>query len=104
MLSMKRNGLSLTVPASHPQKTLNAMRLIASTEPDSGLRVKLTHSLYEAYWQKHADVTDSQVLQSIAASIGWSFSDIRQQIEQGRESLKQNTHEAFTRGAFGVPR
>ncbi|XP_065826211.1 uncharacterized protein [Oscarella lobularis] len=103
MLSMKRNGLSLTVPASHPQKTLNAMRLIASTEPDSGLRVKLTHSLYEAYWQKHADVTDSQVLQSIAASIGWSFSDIRQQIEQGRESLKQNTHEAFTRGAFGVP-
>eukprot|EP00118_Oscarella_pearsei_P012456 m.92105 g.92105 ORF g.92105 m.92105 type:complete len:433 (+) comp36712_c0_seq26:1978-3276(+) len=103
MLTLERNRIPATFPESHPQKTLNAMRLIAATEPESPTRVRLTHRLYQAYWQEHADVTDSKILHSIADSAGWKFPEIDQMIDKGKVALRENTEEAFSRGAFGVP-
>jgi 2-hydroxychromene-2-carboxylate isomerase len=85
------------------QKTLYAMRLLTAT-PHSGLCAKLTHALYKAYWKDGANVESIEVLQRIANDIDWAV-DVAKIItsEQVKSALQENTHEAVTKGAFGVP-
>lgn len=88
-------------------RTLNAMRLLASTSDETGhLRKTLTHSLFDAVWKEQKDVSDLKILQSIADSVDYKI-DINSFVEDkahpARSKLLENTLEAVGRGAFGVP-
>ena len=48
-LVARRNGVPALMPSSHPQKTLYAMRLLASC-PDMYTRSRITHSLYKVWF------------------------------------------------------
>ena len=60
-------------------------------------------AIYYGAWST-ADVTSSDVLQENASSIGWNVNvdDVISGV--GKEKLWNNTEEALSRGAFGVPR
>ncbi|XP_066928678.1 uncharacterized protein [Clytia hemisphaerica] len=88
-------------------RTLNAMRLIASTPSESDkLRSALTHRLFDAIWIKQEDVSDLGVLQNIANSLKFDI-DVKGLVEDKKHPSKQilidNTQEVVDRGAFGVP-
>jgi 2-hydroxychromene-2-carboxylate isomerase len=103
--TFERLDVHATFPTNHPQKSLNAMRLLAATEPEGQTRIKLTHQLYKTYWLDNKDVTDSQVLQSAVSKVGWDV-DVNDVLsnENAKEELRRNTDEAIAHGAFGVPR
>lgn len=89
-------GVPLRIPAGHPRRTVDAMRVLAAASADR--RASLTRTLYEAYWQHGEDVSDPGVLQRLLEGV-----DVRAAIEAGREPLRTATAEAYGEGAFGVP-
>lgn len=95
----KRFGLSLTLPAWHPRRTVSAMRLLVGA-PDA-VRPALTADLYRAYWIDHRDVSDRAVLGEIAARHGVDVGVIDDPAV--KQALFDTTAEAAGRGAFGVP-
>lgn len=92
-------GVPLRVPASHPQRTVSAMRLLVGSPPAA--RPGLTHALYRAYWVEGLDVTDRAVLAPLAAAHGVDPSVIDS--PAARAGLYAATEAALQAGAFGVP-
>ncbi|MCB9550765.1 MAG: 2-hydroxychromene-2-carboxylate isomerase [Myxococcales bacterium] len=89
----------LTLPAEHPRRTVDAMRLLIATEGPT--RVALTHALYRAYWVEGRDVADRAVLAEIAAAHDVDPAVI--ETSATRDALYAATAEAVERGVFGVP-
>lgn len=94
-----RFGLTLTLPAWHPRRTVSAMRLLIGASAE--VRPALTADLYHAYWIDQRDVSDRAVLAEIAGKHAVDIAVIDDpQVKQG---LFDTTAEAAERGAFGVP-
>ena len=89
-------------------RSLNAMRLIASTEENEscGDTEALSHILFDSIWKEKKDVSDISVLQQIGDEFGMNC-DVHDIVNNkssfGRHRLIENTEEALARGAFGVP-
>lgn len=102
LLDMQRQAdvhdVPLRVPAAHPRRTVDAMRLLVAA---GGARVPLTHELYRLYWVEGADVTDRAVLAAAARRHGVDPGVIDS--PEARQGLFDTTAEAAARGAFGVP-
>lgn len=93
------HGRTIEVPAAHPRRTLDAMRLIiAAPEQD---RVRLAAALFSAYWEQGRDVADRAVLTEIAAAHGVAIAAIDDAAV--KDELRARTDEAAQRGVFGVP-
>lgn len=93
------HGVPMHPPATHPQRTVAAMRLLVGSPTDR--RVALTQALYRAYWVEGRDITDLGVLSALASEHGVDPAVITS--ESARAGLYANTAEAVSRGAFGVP-
>ncbi|XP_065911815.1 uncharacterized protein [Dysidea avara] len=102
-LVARRNGVPALMPSSHPQKTLYAMRLLASC-PDMYTRSRITHSLYKAYWCDGEELTNLQLLQQLTNKHEWEV-DVSNLVQSSEASdlLRSNTDDALKHGAFGVP-
>ena len=94
-----RLGVPLRPPPRHPQRTVEAMRLLVGTA--EALRPAVTADLYRAYWVEHRDMTDRAVLAEIARRHGVDPAVIDS--PEARQGLFDLTAEAAERGAFGVP-
>lgn len=92
------SNVPLTIPAHHPQRTVDAMRVIVAAP--LALRETLSEALYDAYWQQAQDVTCHDVLERIIAPYDLSLEDL---LSRGRTMLREATTEAADAGAFGVP-
>lgn len=92
-------GAPLAMPAAHPRRTVDAMRLLIAT--DGPARVALTHALFDAYWVAGRDIADRAVLAEIAAAHGVDAAII--DAPATRDALFAATAEAVDRGVFGVP-
>lgn len=93
------HGRTFTVPAEHPRRTLDAMRLV--TAAPSERRTAVAGSLFAAYWEQGRDVAARDVLASIAADHGLDVAAI--DAPEVKAELRARTDEAAAAGVFGVP-
>ena len=94
----QRKNISLNYPKSHPQKTVNAMRLLCACPSEK--IANLAHRLYEAYWVKSLELND-ELLNKIALEFNLSVDVFSQ--EDSKQKLFRNTEKAVKNGVFGVP-
>jgi 2-hydroxychromene-2-carboxylate isomerase len=97
--SAERLALPMRLNSGHPRRSVQAMRLILATPEET--RPALMADLFRAYHCQDADITDVQVLSTIAEAHGVDIGRI--EIPQIKEELKDRTAEAARRGIFGVP-
>ena len=93
------HGISLRFPSGHPRRSVSAMRLLVGVE--GPVREALTHALYRAYWVEGADISDREVLDTMARAHGVDPTIIDS--SEVRKALFAATAEAVEVGAFGVP-
>jgi 2-hydroxychromene-2-carboxylate isomerase len=93
----------LSYPAAHPQRTVEAMRLLCWAPRLAWPR--LIAALYRAYWAEGRDVTYIEVLVDIAQSVGIDADGARRGLQspQAAAELRRRTSEAIEQGVFGVP-
>lgn len=94
-----RLGVPLHMPAGHPRRSVEAMRLVTSA-PEV-VRPALSHALYRAYWVEGRDVADREVLGAIASEHGLDLARI--DAPEVKDALHAATAAAAERGIFGVP-
>ena len=92
-------GLPLRWPSAHPRRTVDAMRLLVVAPEDKVPQLAL--ALYRAYWSEDLDVTDREVLRSVAASVGVDPGLVG--AEAARDRLRVVSADAAAAGVFGVP-
>ncbi len=93
------HGRTIAVPAEHPRRTLDAMRLVVAA-PEA-VRVALSAALYSAYWEQGLDIADRGVLAAIARAHGLDVAAIDDAAV--KDELRARTDEAARLGVFGVP-
>jgi 2-hydroxychromene-2-carboxylate isomerase len=93
----------LTLPAEHPRRTVEAMRLCHTVEDSD--RARLTHALYRAYFVENRDVSDRGVLSAICQEVGLDPSLATDRIDapEIKDALRAATAQAVSDGVFGVP-
>ncbi|HZS40752.1 MAG TPA: 2-hydroxychromene-2-carboxylate isomerase [Polyangia bacterium] len=95
-------GVTLKLPAEHPRRTVDAMRLCHAV--DGADRVRLSHALYRAYFAEGRDVADRRVLGAIARDCGLDENLVeRVETPAIKDALRAATDEAIADGVFGVP-
>jgi len=89
----------LRMPAQHPRRTVNAMRLC--TAAPASVVADVSHALFAAYWEQGQDVASPSVLVAIARAHGVDPSLI--EAPETKRALREATARAHHEGMFGVP-
>jgi 2-hydroxychromene-2-carboxylate isomerase len=97
-LQTARADLPFCRPASHPQRTVSAMRLLTLAE--GATRAALTHALFEAYWAEGAELT-AELIAGLARAHGIDPERLTE--ESTKRALRENTAAAAAAGVIGVP-
>jgi 2-hydroxychromene-2-carboxylate isomerase len=92
-------GLPIAIPAAHPRRTVDAMRLLAGAPEDKV--PALAKALFRAYWVADEDVADPAVLRRVAAEQGVDAAIVGS--DAARAALFASTAAAVEDGIFGVP-
>ncbi len=92
-------GVAIHWPVAHPQRSVDAMRLVAAAPPEKQMGVAA--DLFQAYWVRGERVTDAAVLGRVARSHGLP-TDLHTRPE-ARAALFARTEDAVRAGVFGVP-
>ena len=97
-------GLRFALPAAFPQNSLPAARL-ALVGSDEGWIVPFTRGIFEAEFDRGADIADRQLLDTLLRSLHLDSERLLSRIEQPdiKARLKQQTADAQARGIFGAP-
>jgi 2-hydroxychromene-2-carboxylate isomerase len=93
--------IPLTIPPSHPQRSVLAMRAILA----SGDIARAARALYRAYWVDGLAITDEAVVRRVLYAAGLDgAASVRGAEDQAvKDELHARTREAAEVGAFGVP-
>lgn len=92
-------GLPYQRNPAHPVRTLEAMRLLQAT--DEPLRGRLALRLFEAIHVQGLDLSDRDILASLAAEQGQTLDPIDRPATKA--ALRASTEAALEEGVFGVP-
>lgn len=107
-------GSGFKRPSRFPIKTALALRAVVAAghaaQPDDGSsreqsQRRITQAIMRAYWERDEDISDRDVLASIASSAGFDGATILDSADStaSREGLTAITEKAVERGVFGVP-
>lgn len=94
-----RNGIALRFPATHPFRSIEALRLLIALDA----RVDAVDAVLDAVFAEGRNVTDPAELERLGGELG--LSDVQHRIASAdvKDTLRANTDAAIARGAFGVP-
>ncbi len=97
----KRFGVKLTMPVSHPLRSVEALRATLAT----GIDPRVVDAFFRAYWVDNADIGDRAVVARVIASCGHDAARILEAIDTPaiKDDLRARTDEAIALGIFGVP-
>jgi 2-hydroxychromene-2-carboxylate isomerase len=108
-------GLPFKKPSRFPIKTSSALRAVVaavnSTQRDDDgvsreqLQRTISQAIMRAYWERDEDISDRDVLASIASSAGFDGVALMKIADATptREELAAITEKAVARGVFGLP-
>jgi len=97
----KRFDVSLTMPESHPRRSVEALRATLAT----GIDPRVVDAFYRAYWVDSDDIGDRTVVARVVASCGHDAERVLAAIDTQaiKDDLRARTEEAIALGIFGVP-
>ncbi|WP_421862360.1 2-hydroxychromene-2-carboxylate isomerase [Motiliproteus sp.] len=90
-------GIPMEWPEQWPVDSSRAMAALALLEGRA--QQELANELFSAIWDRGEDIADPESLVALLGESLWQQSDT----DEARQRLRDNTREAFERGAFGVP-
>ncbi len=97
----QRFGVSLTMPANHPMRSVEALRatLVCGIDP------KVVDAFFRAYWVENADISDRAVIARVLTACGHDAEMVLAAIDTQcvKDVLRERTDEAVALGIFGVP-
>jgi 2-hydroxychromene-2-carboxylate isomerase len=97
-------GVPLEMPATHPMRTVEALRATLAT----GCDPKVIHGFYRAYWGRGEAISEPSVLRAVLAEAGYDAAKVddvlaRIGTAEVKDDLRKRTDEAIALGVFGVP-
>jgi len=93
----QQNDIPFRMPAAHPFNSLPYLRLSIA----AGNSAQAIHAIFTALWTTGADPADSSLIAALAQSLGVRAERLA---DSGvKNTLRQNTAQAVTRGVVGVP-
>ncbi|HXC49651.1 MAG TPA: 2-hydroxychromene-2-carboxylate isomerase [Candidatus Limnocylindrales bacterium] len=97
-------GIRIGQPPVFPVNSVKAMRAALVVEPD-GLLPTWSRRVFEAYWGELRDISQDDVLRSIAVDVGVDADELLKAIAEPavKDRLRANTEELIARGGFGSP-
>lgn len=97
----KTLGHPLRMPATHPMRSVDALRVTLATDIDP----KVIAGIYRAYWVDNADIADRGVLADVLRAAGHDPDAVlaRAATEAVKDDLRARTDRAIAKGIFGVP-
>ena len=89
-------------PDGPPRNAAAALRCVLAAPEHAAA---ITHRIYRAYWQEHADISDRAVLRSLLVEVGCDAPAVLAAADAApmRTKLRDATDEAVARGVFGAP-
>ncbi len=96
--------LEIGQPEVFPVNSVRAMRA-AYVALDRGLLPAWARAVFEAYWGDLSDISQLDVLRSLADEVGLDADELLEQIERPevKQRLRDATDELIERGGFGSP-
>jgi len=97
-------GISIGQPSVFPVNSVRAMRGALVALEDGKLE-PWARAVFEAYWGDLQDISQPEILSSIATSLGYDAQEfLRRSEDQAiKDRLRANTDELIARGGFGSP-
>jgi len=103
----KKYGIPLRMPSRFPLLTIATQRALVASDRLFGhdAQKRLALALFTGYWAEDRDVADKAVIGEIATSVGLDAAALLAAIDaqETKDTLRANTDEAVSRGAFGAP-
>jgi len=108
-------GLPFKRPSRFPVKTSTALRAVLAagrtSRPDDGVTAReqaqraISQAIMRAYWERDEDISDRDVLVSIATGAGFDGARLIEIADAtpAREELAASNEAAVARGVFGAP-
>jgi 2-hydroxychromene-2-carboxylate isomerase len=94
-------GTSLSMPAGHPFRTVEALRATLAT----GLDRRIIDGFYRAYWQEGRPPSEPSTLRDVLTEAGYDADAVLADLDapRWRDDLRARTDRAISLGIFGAP-
>lgn len=96
----QRDGVELTMPATHPFNPLGLLRLALACDAQGEPNRYQCETIFRHVWCSGADAADAQRLQALSEQLKPERDPGAAEV---KAQLKANTDEAIAAGVFGVP-
>jgi 2-hydroxychromene-2-carboxylate isomerase len=95
-------GVPLVMPASHPNRTVLALRATIAAGQEGP---RATRALFDAYWAQGRDLSRPEVVREALDGAGLAGASLVARAEEQaiKDDLRARTDEAVARGVFGAP-
>ncbi len=92
-------AVPLTMPATHPMRTVEALRATLAT----GIDPRVVHGFYRAYWIDGRAPSDPATIRDVVSAAGHDADAILAKLGDTKDDLRVRTDQAIAHGMFGAP-
>jgi 2-hydroxychromene-2-carboxylate isomerase len=92
-------GVPLAMPAGHPMRTVEALRVTLL----SGIDPRVVDGLYRAYWVEGRGPSEDATMRDVLGRAGYDADAIIGRQAEAKDDLHRRTDQAIALGIFGAP-